>query len=110
MSKKLFSEMSRGELEMAMQLCRDAGLQALHDGLPGEYQVQEQRYYLARSYWLGANFARVGETYGLATNTSLFTVTALQGIMAYGTVIGERETRAFPVGMLIPLDFTYSKR
>lgn len=109
MAGRLFSEMTEEELQAAMEECRIAGENALQAGLFSEYQVQERRFYLARSYWLGSGFVEIGRTYGVEGETSLFRVESLRGVMAFGRDVGETRERGILTGMLVPLDFSPSQ-
>lgn len=106
MPSQLLSDMSKDQLLEEMSSCQRKASAALKDGVTNEYQVYEQRYFLAKSYLMDRTTIESGTTYGLATTTDLFIVEYLDGIMAYGTILGAKEKRAFPIGRLVPLDFT----
>jgi hypothetical protein len=102
---KLLSEMTKEELLAIMDECRILGERALRNGLVSEYQVQERRFYLARSYWLGPDFVELGRIYAVEGETTLFRVEFLRGVMAFGRVVGETQERGILTGMLVPPEF-----
>ncbi|MCY0876740.1 MAG: DUF1811 family protein [Firmicutes bacterium] len=106
MSQRLLSEMNPQDLQNELVRCQALGKKAMEEGLISEYRVWEQRYYLARSYLMDPQAIILGATYGLADTTGLFIARRLNGVFAYGTVLGENEERGFPIGQLVPLDFS----
>lgn len=106
MTTQLLSQMSKMQLEAEMARCQEQAKLALEQGVINEYQVYEQRYFLAKSYLMDRQTIEPHITYGIETTTDLFTVEYLDGIMAYGKVLGTKEKRAFPIGKLVPLDFS----
>lgn len=105
LSQRLLSEMSPDELAAELIRCQEQGEKALAQGMINQYQVYEQRYYLARSYQMNPHDIALGATYGLANNTGLFIARRLNGVFVYGTLLGETEERGFPIGQLVALDF-----
>lgn len=101
----LLSEMTTTELHDEKVRCQQAGQTALTAGLVNEYHVWEQRYYLVESYLMDPADIELGATYGVANGTGLFIARRLNGVFAYGNLIGETEERGFPIGQLVPLDF-----
>ncbi len=106
MQSQLLSEMSNKKLQDEMRRCQNSAKIAIENGVTNEYQVYEQRYFLAKSYLTDPANIEAGITYGIETTTDLFIVDYLDGIMAYGKVLGTKENRAFPIGKLVPLDFS----
>lgn len=106
MLKKLLSEMSAHELQTEMKLCQTAAKKAIDDGMISEYQVHEQRYYMAKSYLMNPDDIQLDVTYGIENDTNLFVAKSLRGVLAYGKVLGQKEEKAYPIGLLVPLDFS----
>ena len=105
MLKKLLSEMSEQELHDEIKRCQQSAKEAIEDGMLSEYQVYEQRYYMAKSYLMNKDDIQIGATYGIENDTNLFIVEYLRGVLAYGKALGQTEEKAYPIGILVPLDF-----
>ncbi len=105
MPKKLLSEMTPQELQTEMELCQTSAKKAIDDGIISEYQVYEQRYYMAKSYLMNPQDVQLDVTYGIENDTNLFVTKSLRGVLAYGKVLGQKGEKAYPIGLLVPLDF-----
>lgn len=105
MPEPLLSEMTTVQLHAEKTRCQQAGQAALTAGLLNECHVWEQRYYLVESYLMDPATIVLGATYGVANGTGLFIARRLNGVFAYGNIIGETEERGFPIGQLVTLDF-----
>lgn len=70
-----------------------------------EYEVHMTKWYLAKSYEiLDEAQIEVGRTYRIAEEYDRLTVTALEGVMAWGMKQSTGETSAIPIAQLDETD------
>ncbi|MFX4301809.1 DUF1811 family protein [Alicyclobacillus tolerans] len=98
----LFSEMSKEELQKEMKLLQEKGQRAFDEQNWSAYEVYMTQWYLAKSYEiLPENQVEVGKTYKIAEEINeWFTVTGLEGVMAWGFRESTGETEALPIARL----------
>ncbi|TVY06719.1 DUF1811 family protein [Paenibacillus cremeus] len=96
--KKLFSEMTKQELEAEMKQLREEIAEA---EFASQKAVLERKYYTAMAYTLDPADFPPG-AYKVEHVQLPFVVRYLNGIMAWGT-IGEDEEASYPISMITPL-------
>ncbi|UFJ42279.1 YfhH family protein [Brevibacillus humidisoli] len=97
---KRYSEMTLAELQMEMEhLRREAEAQKAR-GDQVSHGILEQKFYLAKSYYLGTTPFTVGRSYRVYGHDQPFTVDYFNGVFAWGRFSGSDEQVGFPVGML----------
>lgn len=98
----LYSEMTFDELKEEMKSLQELGRNALEDKRWNEYEIHMTKWYLAKSYEiLPLHSIEVGRRYAIAEEEQeYFTVTGLEGIMAWGFRESTGETDSLPIARL----------
>ncbi|MFD1673437.1 DUF1811 family protein [Alicyclobacillus fodiniaquatilis] len=101
----LYSDMSKEQLQKEMKELQQKGQRAFDEENWSEYEVHMTKWYLAKSYeMLPDAKIEVGRTYRLAEVYDRLTVTALEGVMAWGIQQSSGETIAVPIARLEAYD------
>lgn len=105
----LYSDMTKDELQREMKELQEKGQRAYDAENWSEYEVHMTKWYLAKSYELRdeANI-EIGRTYRIAEEYDRLTVTALEGVMAWGIRQSTAETAAIPIAQLDKDDEDFS--
>jgi hypothetical protein len=98
----LYSEMTVDELKKEMKNLQKLGKNALEEKRWNEYEIHMTKWYLAKSYeMLASHSIEVGQRYAIAEEEQeYFTVTGLEGIMAWGFRESTGETDSLPIARL----------
>jgi hypothetical protein len=62
--------------------------------------IIRQKYFMAKSYYLGTNEFRIGGKYSVPDHDQPFTIDYFNGVFAWGRFPHSEEQTGFPVGML----------
>ncbi|HJV46249.1 MAG TPA: YfhH family protein [Bacillota bacterium] len=98
--EKRFSEMSKEELEQALIKYKEGAMKKHQAGFFSESAILEQKFYMAKSYLLNPSTFIPGKEYQVVGYEGPFTITYLNGVMAWGTFAGSEEEIAFPISRL----------
>lgn len=105
----LYSEMTLEELRNEMKALQHSGQKAFDEKNWSEYEIHMTKWYLAKSYEiLPTAPIQIGRTYRLAEEYDRFTVTGIEGIMAWGIRESSAETEAVPIARLEASDADFS--
>lgn len=97
---RLFSQMTLAELQMEMEtLLKEAEEKKNKGDLVG-FGILEQKFFLAKSYFVGTNDFFIGKPYKVHGHDLPFTIEYFNGVFAWGHFEGSQESLGFPVGML----------
>ncbi|WP_367306586.1 DUF1811 family protein [Alicyclobacillus acidocaldarius] len=101
----LYSEMSKEELRREMAELQRKGREAYERENWSEYEIYMTRWYLAKSYEIKDDVhIEIGRTYRIAEEYDRLTVTAIEGVMAWGIRQMTGETAAVPIAQLEEAD------
>lgn len=97
----LYSDMSKQQLQTEMKELQRKGQRAFDEENWSEYEVHMTKWYLAKSYDIQNDAdIEIGRTYRIAEEYDRITVTAIEGIMAWGIRQSTGETIAIPIARL----------
>ncbi|MGD8191183.1 DUF1811 family protein [Brevibacillus ginsengisoli] len=97
---RLLSQMTLAELQMEMEkLLKEAEEKKVKGDLVG-FGILEQKFFMAKSYYIGTNEFFIGKSYKVHGHDQPFTIEYFNGVFAWGTLDGTNECVGFPVGML----------
>lgn len=97
---RLFSQMTLAELQMEMEkLLKEAEEKKAKGDLVG-FGILEQKFFMAKSYYIGTGEFFIGKSYQVHGHDLPFTIEYFNGVFAWGTFAGSDECVGFPVGML----------
>lgn len=100
-SSLLYSDMTKEQLQKEMKELQQKGQRAFDEENWNEYEVHMTKWYLAKSYEIKDHVnIESGKTYRIAEEYDRLTVTALEGIMAWGIRQSTGETVALPIARL----------
>ncbi len=97
---KLYSQMTLAELQIEMERLRQEAEEKKRAGDLVGYGILEQKFFLAKSYFIGTKEFRIGKTYRVYGHEQPFTIDYFNGVFAWGRLQGSNEQIGFPVGML----------
>ncbi|WP_232699420.1 DUF1811 family protein [Brevibacillus daliensis] len=99
---RLYSQFTLAELQQEMETLRQQLDEKEKQGDLGAAGILEQKFYLAKSYYLGTSEFRIGGTYQVHNQTGTFTIQYFNGVFAWGTFEQDPdgEPVGFPIGML----------
>lgn len=97
---RLMSQMTLAELQEEMERLRKEGNVKKEAGDLVGYGILEQKFFMAKSYYVGTDEFRIGKSYRVHNHDEPFTITYFNGVFAWGTFPGMTEATGFPVGML----------
>lgn len=101
----LYSDMTKEQLDVEMEELQRKGQRAFDEENWTEYEVHMAKWYLAKSYeMLPTAKIDIGRTYRIAEEYDRLTITALEGIMAWGIRESSAETAAIPIAKLDEYD------
>ncbi len=96
---RLFSQMTLAELQEEMERLLQQ-IDAVKQGGPGDLHVLEQKFFMAKSYFVGTDEFRKGKSYRVHGVTEAFTIEYFNGVFAWGRYAGSSEVTGVPVGKL----------
>ncbi len=97
---RLYSQMTLAELQMEMErLLKEAEERKQKGDLVG-FGIMEQKFFLAKSYFIGTKDFFIGKSYRVHGHDLPFTIEYFNGVFAWGRFEGSDECVGFPVGML----------
>jgi len=99
---RLYSQMTLAELQEEMEKLRILAAEAQKAGDESRLAVIRQKYFIAKSYYLGTEEYRIGGKYSVPDHDQPFTIEYFNGVFAWGRFPDSHEQVAFPVGMLEP--------
>ncbi|MBO8162631.1 MAG: YfhH family protein [Brevibacillus sp.] len=97
---KRYSEMTLAELQMEMERLRREAETLRKRGDMVTLGILEQKYFLAKSYYLGTKPFQIGRRYRVYGHDVPFEIEYFNGVFAWGRFQGSTEQTGFPVGML----------
>ncbi|GAA4701838.1 YfhH family protein [Brevibacillus fulvus] len=97
---RLYSQMTLAELQLEMERLRKEAEDKQKAGDLVQFGILQQKFFLAKSYYLGTNEFRIGQTYQVYGYDAPFTIDYFNGVFAWGRFAGTDEQLGFPVGML----------
>ncbi|WP_067619420.1 YfhH family protein [Alicyclobacillus acidiphilus] len=101
----LYSDMSKEQLRAEMKDLQEKGQRAYDAENWPEYEIHMTKWYLAKSYEIRDDARiEIGRTYRIAEEYDRLTVTALEGVMAWGIRQSTGETTAVPIAQLDDTD------
>ena len=95
-----FSQMTATQLTMEIKQLEKEEAKALHDGETSQADILTQKKWLARSYLVDAKMIQSGQTYQVHEENTQFTVSYLNGIMAWGYWESSKQLVAIPIAKL----------
>jgi len=97
----LYSDMTKEQLRAEMKELQQKGQRAYDAQNWTEYEVYMTKWYLAKSYEIRDEVEiEIGRTYRIAEEYDRLTVTAIEGVMAWGVRQMTGETAAVPIAQL----------
>jgi Protein of unknown function (DUF1811) len=97
----LYSRMTPDELQAEMRRVQQSGQVAYDKQNWSEYEILMKKWYLAKSYLILDSFpVQIGQTYSLIEEPDTFTVTKVEGVMAWGKRRSTQREGAVPIAML----------
>lgn len=97
---RLYSQMTLAELQEEMERLRLQAEKKKEAGDSSQFGIIQQRYFMAKSYYLGMDEFRIGGKYSVPEYDHPFTIDYFNGVFAWGRFPGSEEQTGFPVGML----------
>lgn len=97
---RLMSQMTKAELQTEMERLRKEAEVKKQSGDITGFGILEQKFFMAKSYYIGTNEFRIGGTYRVYGHDEPFTIHYFNGVFAWGMFPGMTEATGFPVGML----------
>lgn len=97
---RLFSQMTLAELQLEMERLRQEAAEKKQAGDETQLAILQQKYFMAKSYYLGTDEFRIGGNYSVPDHDQPFTIDYFNGVFAWGRFPGSEEQTGFPVGML----------
>lgn len=99
---RLYSQMTLAELQEEMELLHQQAEEKKKSGDDSQFAIIQQKYFMAKSYYLGTHEFRIGGKYSVADYDQPFTIEYFNGVFAWGRFPDSDEPTGFPVGMLEP--------
>lgn len=97
---RLFSQMSLAELQLEMERLRQEAAEKKRAGDETQLAIIQQKYFMAKSYYLGTDEFRIGGKYSVPDHDQPFTIDYFNGVFAWGRFPDSEIQTGFPVGML----------
>jgi hypothetical protein len=97
---RLMSQMTLAELQEEMERLRKEAEVKKQAGDMSGFGILEQKFFMAKSYYIGTEEFRIGKAYRVHNHDQPFTIDYFNGVFAWGTFPGMTEATGFPVGML----------
>jgi hypothetical protein len=97
---RLYSQMTLAELQLEMERLRKEAEEKQKAGDLVQFEILQQKFFMAKSYFIGTNDFRVGRSYQVFGYEAPFTIDYFNGVFAWGRFPGSEEQVGFPVGML----------
>ncbi|MDN9009744.1 DUF1811 family protein [Brevibacillus laterosporus] len=99
---RLYSQFTLAELQEEMETLRKEIDEKKRQNDQVSVGILEQKFFMAKSYYLGTKEFRIGKCYKVHGQQEPFIIDYFNGVFAWGTFQHDREAEAvgFPVGML----------
>ncbi|WP_400163500.1 YfhH family protein [Brevibacillus sp. TJ4] len=97
---RLYSQMTLAELQEEMERLRQQAAEIQKSGDESQLAIVQQKYFMAKSYYLGTDEFRIGGKYSVPDHDQPFTIEYFNGVFAWGRFPDSSEAVGFPVGML----------
>jgi len=97
---RLFSQMTLAELQEEMERLRKEAEEKRKIGDLVSLGILEQKFFLAKSYYIGTKDFFIGKSYRVYGFDKPFTITYFNGVFAWGHFEGSEEEVGYPVAML----------
>lgn len=97
---RLYSQMTLAELQEEMERLHREAEEKKKLGDDSQLGIIQQKYFMAKSYYLGTDEFRIGGTYSVPDYDQPFTIDYFNGVFAWGRFPGSDEQTGFPIGML----------
>lgn len=97
---RLYSQMTLAELQEEMERLRQQAEEKKNAGDDSQFGIFQQKYFMAKSYYLGTDEFRIGGKYSVPEYDQPFTIDYFNGVFAWGRFPDSDEQTGFPVGML----------
>jgi hypothetical protein len=97
---RLMSQMTLAELQQEMETLRQQMEEKEKSGDKTQFAILQQKFYMAKSYYLGTDEFRIGKRYRVVDHEQPFTIEYFNGVFAWGRFPDSTEPTGFPVGML----------
>ncbi len=97
---RLLSQMTLAELQEEMERLRQQMEETKQSGNHTQYQIVQQKFFMAKSYFLGTDPFFPGKSYRVDGYDEPFTIDYFNGVFAWGRFPQSAEQVGFPVGML----------
>lgn len=97
---RLYSQMTMAELQAEMEKLRQQAENLKQAGDQSQLGIIQQKYFMAKSYYLGTGEFRIGGKYSVPDYDQPFTIDYFNGVFAWGRFPDSDEQIGFPVGML----------
>lgn len=97
---RLLSQMTMAELQQEMEKLRQEMEEKKKAGNATQFAILQQKFFIAKSYYLGTDEFRIGKKYRVFEHDQPFTIEYFNGVFAWGRFPDSAEETGFPVGML----------
>ncbi|WP_139488781.1 DUF1811 family protein [Brevibacillus dissolubilis] len=97
---RLYSQFTLAELQEEMEKLRKAIEEKREIGDMVSVGIFEQKFFLAKSYYIGTSEFFIGKSYKVHGFDAPFTIDYFNGVFAWGRFEGSEEQTGYPVGML----------
>jgi hypothetical protein len=97
---RLLSQMTLAELQEEMERLRLLIEENKQLGDSSQLAIYRQKFFMAKSYYIGTDEFRIGGTYRVHEHDQPFTIEYFNGVFAWGKFPDSPEAVGFPVGML----------
>jgi len=99
---RLYSQMTLAELQEEMERLRLEAEAKKKLGDTSQFGIIQQKYFMAKSYYVGTDEYRIGGKYSVPEYDQPFTIDYFNGVFAWGRFPDSDEQTGFPIGMLEP--------
>jgi hypothetical protein len=99
---RLYSQMTLAELQQEMERLLMQAEEKKKSGDESQFAILQQKYFMAKSYYIGTGEFRIGRQYRVFGHDQPFTIEYFNGVFAWGRFPDSAEPVGFPVGMLEP--------
>lgn len=101
MQQRRYSQLSEYELNQEIAELKEKARKAEQLGMVNELAVLERKVAMAKAYLLNPKDFHPGETYGIEEDPgSMFKITYLKGVFAWGHRDGSNIEEALPISLL----------
>ncbi|QQE76276.1 DUF1811 family protein [Brevibacillus composti] len=97
---RLYSQMTLAELQEEMERLRILIEEQKNRGDSSQLAIYQQKFFMAKSYYVGTDEFRIGGTYRVFQHDQPFTIEYFNGVFAWGRFPDSAEAVGYPVGML----------